>query len=135
MSYRIEHPRILTPTDMFIWWCKEKIRKRRHLKIKYQRSHAKDTILVSRNGDELEWLRAHVLVLDEQIMKLEEQEKGKWYFTKNVEKIYQMKRELAEAHTRIKHLEQVNPDTEQVLMSEKQFREIGRAPGGAPSAR
>ena len=64
MSNRIEEPKVLNATDMFIWWCKQKIRKKRYLKLKYENSHARETILVSRNKDELEWLQEHIFVLD-----------------------------------------------------------------------
>ena len=124
MSLRIETPRVLSPTDMYIWWCKEKIRKRRHLKIKYQNTKAKDTVLVSKNSEELSWLRKNVIVLASQIEQLEIQERGKAKFTKAFEKIFELKRELYEANERIKHLEKVNPDTEQEIMSERTFRNI-----------
>ncbi len=124
MSFRIEEPRILSATDMFIWWCKQKIRNKRYLKIKYETSHANQTILVSRNKDELQWLIQHIFILEEKILKYEEQERGKVYYTKKIEEIYHMKREVHEANDRIRHLKNVNLDTEHIIMSEKTFRNI-----------
>lgn len=124
MSLRYETPQTLTATDMFLWWCKQKTRNKRHLKVKNASTHSKPTILVSRNGDELDWLRKHVLVLADQIEKLEKLDNEKYYFTKSTENIYIKKREIYEANERIKHLEQVNADTQQTVMSEKKFRDI-----------
>ena len=56
MSLRFESPKTLTATDMFIWWAKNKIRSKRHLKIKDANTHSKTTTLISKNGDELDWI-------------------------------------------------------------------------------
>jgi len=81
-------------------------------------------VLISKNGDELDWLRQHVLVLAEQIDKLEKVDNQKYYFTKETENIYIKKRELYEANLRISHLEQVDSDSTQIVMSEAEFRDI-----------
>ena len=122
MSLTYESPKILTAKDMFIWWCKSKKRIRRHLKIKNATTHSKDTVLVSNNGDELDWLRMHVLVLAEQIEKLEIADRNNTQFSLKTKEIYRKKKEIYDANTRIKHLEQVDLSTEKELMSE-----IGRA--------
>lgn len=124
MSLKYENPRTLTATDMFMWWCKEKIRKKRHLRILYATSHSKDTILISRNGEELDWLRKNVLVLAEQIEKLERIDSKLPYFTGTTKEIYAKKTELYDAQKRIIHLEQVDHASSQVVMSESKFKKI-----------
>lgn len=124
MSLRYEVPKTLTATDMFIWWCKNKIRKRRHLKILYQNSNSRPAILVSNNGDELKWLRKNVLVLAEQIEGLEKIDNNKYYFTKITQQIYDKKSEIYEANNRIKHLEQVDNNNSQIVMSEADFKKV-----------
>lgn len=124
MSFRIEEPKILTAEDMFDWWCKQKIRKRRHLRVLYRTNKAVDTILVSSNGDELKWLKLHVEVLKKRIEKLGAQEKDKVYFTKDLEEYYRLKRELSDAYVRIDNLEKLDPKTRRVIMGYKQFRKI-----------
>jgi hypothetical protein len=124
MSLRYETPKTLTAADMFLWWCKSKKRFRRHLKIKYSNTHSRDTVLVSTNGDELDWLRMHVLVLAEQIEKLEIADKDTSRFTLKTKEIYKKKREIYDANGRIKHLEQVDLNTEKEIMSEKKFKSI-----------
>ena len=124
MSLKFEVPRTLTATDMFTWWCKEKIRKKRYLRILYATSNSKDTILISRNAEELDWLRKNVLVLAEQIDDLERIDSKVPYFTENTKQIYAKKSELYEADNRIKHLEQVDHNSSQVVMSESKFKSI-----------
>ena len=124
MSLKYEKTKTLTATDMFLWWCKEKIRNKRHLKIKNATTHSKDTILISSNGDELDWLRKHALVLAEQIDKLEIADKEKFYFTKATKEIYIKKGELYQANERIQHLEKVDMGTEREIMSERRFKSI-----------
>ena len=124
MSLKFETPKTLTATDMFMWWCKQKIRRKRHLRILYATSHSKDTILISRNGEELDWLRKNVLVLAEQIENLERADAKVPYFTGNTDKIYIKKREIYEAENRIKHLQQVDNASFQVVMSEAKFKSI-----------
>jgi len=124
MSLKYETPKTLTATDMFIWWCKEKIRVKRYLKIQGENSNGFPTRLISRNGDELKWLREHVLVLAEQIEKLEIADTDKHGFTKLTHQIYDKKRELYNSGQRIKHLEQVDFNTEKVVMNENEFRAI-----------
>jgi len=124
MSYRIEKPKLLLINDMFLWWCKSKIKNKRHMDIRHEKSHGKDTILVSANKDELAWLREHILVLDEQIIKIEAQEKSKPYFTKRLEKMYEMKSEIIESNKRIEELEQADPNGERIVMSDRKFKAI-----------
>lgn len=124
MSLKYETPKTFTATDMFIWWCKEKIRVKRYLKIQGIKSHGMVTRLISRNGDELKWLREHVLVLAEQIEKLEIIDTNKHGFTKITHEIYDKKRELYNSGQRIKQLEQVDFNTEKIIMTENGFREI-----------
>lgn len=125
MSLKFETPKTLTATDMFIWWSKNKIRRKRHMKVLNAKTNSRDTILVSRNKDELTWLRQNVIVLDEQIQKLEQEDKvNKYTFTSKTMSIYEKKRELYDANKRIEHLEKVDGDTQHVVMSERIFRDV-----------
>lgn len=109
---------------MFDFWCKNKMRKKRHLRVKYRTSHAKTTQLVSRNSDELAWLKDYIVVLAEQIEKLQQIDNAKDYFTSDTQKIYDYKQEIYDSKKRIEHLENVNPSSEQVIMDEKTFRKV-----------
>jgi hypothetical protein len=125
MSFRLETPKTLGTKEMFMWWCKEKIKKKRHLKLLYTNSHSKPTQLVSRNGDELKWLRQNVIVMAEQIEKLQIIDmKSKHSFTKETRRIYELNREIYDSRQRIKHLEQVDNNRTEIVESEKDFRRI-----------
>ena len=124
MSYRIEQPKILTVNDTFVFWCKQKIKAKRHMKIKYEKSHSHDTILVSNNGDELNWLHQHIEVLRDKIARIEASESAKPYFTKKWESMYDMKSEISECQKRIKILEKLDPKVEQIIMDEKKFKKV-----------
>jgi hypothetical protein len=89
-----------------------------------ERSNSVPTRLISKNRDELDWLRKHVTVLSEQVEKLQILDKKKSYFTKDTEQIYIKNREIYDAKQRIKHLEQVDGSTEQVVITEKKFKEV-----------
>lgn len=124
MSLKYEQPKTLGLKEMFAWWCKEKIRKKRYLRLVGAKSNSQPTMLISRNGDELEWLRKNVLVLARQIEKLEIEDKDNSHFTAKTRMIYEKKREIYDANNRITHLEQVDHDTKQVIMTEKKFRDV-----------
>jgi len=124
MSIRYEKPETYGVKDMFIWWCKAKIKHKRHMRIVGERSNSVPTRLISKNSDELNWLREHVLVLYEQVEKLQIADKKKSYFTKDTEEIYRKNREIYEANDRIKHLEQVDGKTEQVVITQKTFQDV-----------
>ncbi len=124
MSNYTEKPRILNTNDMFISWCKEKMRNKRHLRIRFQNTRAKYTVLVSKNGDELKWLIEHIDILEQKILALEIIEKSKVYFTKNIIKIYNMKTEINQCKERINHLNNVNLETEHLIMDDHKFKSI-----------
>ncbi len=124
MSLRYEYPKTLGLPEMFEWWCKEKIRKKRYMRLVNQKSNSAPTQLIAKNSDELDWLRKHVLVLAEKIEKLEIEDKGNRHFTARTREIYEKKRELFEANQRIDHLQQVDSATVRVIMTEKKFRQV-----------
>ena len=124
MSLKYEYPKTLGVKEMFAWWCKQKIRKKRYLKLVNERSNSSPTQLIANNGDELNWLREHVLILAKQIEKLEIEDKGNMHFTKKTEAIYAKKKELYHANKRIDHLEQVDHKTTHVVIQEKMFRDV-----------
>lgn len=124
MSFRLEEPKTHGVKEMFEWWCKGKIKFKRHMKIMGANSNSNPTRLVSKNSDELKWLREHVMVLAEQIEKLQIADKNKSYFTKDTESIYNKNREIYDANARIKHLEQVDGSVVHEVMTEKKFRDV-----------
>lgn len=124
MSLRYEVPKTLTATDMYMWWCKNKIRSRRHLKIKHANTKAHMALLVSKNSDELHWLKEHVLILSDRIKRFEKDDNHKGYFTNKTKEIYSMRAEIFESNNRIKNLKNVNDDSEQLIMSEKMFKAV-----------
>jgi hypothetical protein len=125
MSLRYEVSKTLTATDMFLWWCKNKIRNKRHLKVLYSTTNSKETILISGNNEELDWLRKHVLILAEQINKLEIADMdNKYSFSSKTKELYSKKGDLFDANQRIAHLEKVDGATRTVIMSEGKFRDV-----------
>jgi len=124
MPIRYEVPELLKPHDMFVWWAHNKMRNKRHLKLKYLNSNSKPTELISNNKDELEWIKSHINIMKQQIEDMEEIDSAKSYFTSTTKMIYNLKQELYEYKERIKILENSDLKKETIIMDSRTFRKI-----------
>lgn len=124
---QIQKPILYTTKKVFLFWLKNLEKEKPYLLIKCRNSRGleyRTTEVWYTVKHEIDYLGRKILEADEEIMRLEQEDRDKYRFTSKTIRIFELKKEIYRMRDKIDQLSKADPEEKRLLMTYKLFHDI-----------